>query len=208
MKKTRVNNLIADLKYMFRKEILKQYKAKGYKYINKPLNEEEYKSVMAEIYGNQYLDEKYSNFESQKSVKDWLVNLILNNLSNVSKVLDAGANRGYLMYSFMSKGIDAYGFDILEDKSRVLPECRDNFILGSILNIPKFNINFDLVTCIDVFEHIPINYIDLMAEQLININPKYFVFQISNDVISDGHITIKPSSFWIEKFTGGVSIDL
>lgn len=206
MEKKIINNLVVNIKYLIRKNIFKQYKAKGYKYINKPLTEEEYKNVLSEIYGNQYLDEKYSGFESQKPVKDWLVDLILKNLNQPATVLDAGANRGYLMRSFMDRGIDAYGFDILEDKSRVLKECSDKFKLGSILNIPDFNIKFDLVTCIDVFEHIPINYIDLMSEQLLNLNPRYFVFQISNDVISDGHITIKSSSFWINKFIRGGEI--
>lgn len=203
MKKSNIKNAAINLRYLIKKNLLRQYKAKGYKYINKPLSEKEYEMIILEIYGNQYLDSKYHDFESQKPAKDWLVDLVLNNLKNINKVLDAGANRGYLMHSFMSRGIDAYGFDILEDKSRVLPECRNNFKLGSILNIPEFNINFDLVTCIDVFEHIPINYIDLMAEELIKLKSKYLVFQISNDVISDGHITIKPSSFWIKKFTRG-----
>jgi hypothetical protein len=96
---------------------------------------------------------------------------------------------------------DSFGFDILEDKSRVIEDSVDNYKLGSILDIPQFNTSFDLVTCIDVFEHIPINYTDKMANELIGLNPKYFVFQISNDVISDGHITIKQTNFWVNKFT-------
>lgn len=106
------------------------------------------------------------------------------------------------MKAFRELGYDSYGFDILEDTSEIIDYEKDNYLLGSILAIPKFNRTFDIVTCMNVFEHIPINFIDTMAEELLKLSPKYFVFEISSDAISDGHITLKKSKFWINKFPG------
>lgn len=200
MKEKKLHNFLENLRYWRDKTIKKRYKAKGHEHINTPLNELEYQSLMNDIYGNQYLDAKYADYLNQLPVKRWLVDLVSKYLKDIHMVLDAGANRGYLMEAFRSQGYDAYGFDILEDTSLVLENSRANYKLGSILDIPEFDVKFDLVTCIDVFEHIPINFIDKMAEELLKLNPQYFVFQISNDVISDGHITIQSTKFWVNKF--------
>lgn len=108
------------------------------------------------------------------------------------------------MKAFYELGYEVYGFDILDDKSAICESendiIRKNYYLGSILDIPKLPKHIDLLTCIDVFEHIPINYIDKMAQELLALAPRYFVFCISKDAISDGHITLKGTGFWVKKF--------
>lgn len=60
--------------------------------------------------------------------------------------------------------------------------------------------HLDLVTSTDVFEHIPINKVDIMVSELKKLSPKYFVFMISKDMLNDGHITLKNTKWWIRKF--------
>lgn len=110
------------------------------------------------------------------------------------------------MKAFLELGYKVYGFDILDDKSTIVNSendiVRNNYYLGSILDIPELPEKIDILTCIDVFEHIPINYVNQMAKQLLAISPGYFVFGISKDAISDGHITLKGTKWWTRKFKG------
>lgn len=138
-----------------------------------------------------------------------LISDVLNPSERKMIICDAGANKGYQMKAFLEIGkniYEAYGFDILDDKNKVVESPNDvvrkNYKLGSILDIPEFNIDFDIVMSTDVFEHIPINKTDIMAQQLLKLKPKYFVFQISRDVFNDGHITLKGTKFWTRKFKG------
>ena len=196
-----MQNILLDIRYCINAYLLKKYKYIGYEYINKPLSDEEYSILCRNLYGKRYLEEKYlDNFADHMRIKYWLADLVLSVLPDIKVVCDAGANRGYLMKAFTDRGIASYGFDILEDKSLVLQEVRENFKLGSILDVPRFNTEFDLVISIDVFEHIPINKTDLMVDELKKLNPRYFVLQISKDMLNDGHITLKGTDFWVRKF--------
>lgn len=175
----------------------------GHKYINKNINESEYSNLMEKLYGNQYLENKYDDEKNQ------MTNIIINILKlekGGMTICDAGANKGYLMKAFYELGFDVCGFDILENKECIVESendiIRKNFYLGSILDIPKLPNNIDVLACVDVFEHIPINHSDKMVSELLKLKPKYFVLGISKDALSDGHITLKGKKWWLKKFKG------
>ncbi len=196
-----IKNKIVNLQYYIKAYLLKKYKFIGYEYINKAISDNEYESLCKRLYGNQYLERLYgSQTDQQLQVKRWLVNVIKSVLPDVKTVCDAGANRGYLMQVFRESNIESYGFDILDNKDSVVQEVHEFYKIGSILDIPSFDVKFDLVTSIDVFEHIPINKTDQMVYQLKKLSPKYFVLQISKDMLNDGHITLKGTDFWVQKF--------
>lgn len=202
-------NIKVDIKYYLQKQLFGKYKkVVGNKYINKPMDERKFSELSEKVYGNKYIEENYTENEDEIfSRKQWIVNIIdryLNTKGDLSIICDADANRGYLMKAFFDKGYKAYGFDILEDKSHILDNdnLKKNYKLGSILDIPHFDVTFDIVTCMNVFEHIPINFTDKMAEELLKLSPHYFVFEISKDAISAGHITLKNTRWWTKKFKG------
>jgi len=67
--------------------------------------------------------------------------------------LDVGCGLGYLINEAVEEGIDAYGLDL----SRYAVEnviMKDRVLLGSIVNIPYRSNTFDVVSAIDVIEHI------------------------------------------------------
>lgn len=202
-------NLRVNIKYY----LFQQFKANavGHEFINHNITEIQYQELLQKLYGNQYLSEKYeNNYEERMEGKREFAKLVSNilNPENIPmKICDAGANKGYQMKAFLELGIyEVYGFDILDDKNLIIESPNDivrkNYMLGSILNIPKFDVEFDIVISTDVFEHIPLNKIDTMVEQLLKLQPRYFIFQISRDVFNDGHITLKGTRFWISKFKG------
>lgn len=196
-----IRRFLADLKYNIQVARGK-FDYVGKEYANKSLSDAEYAELCNRLYGNQYLKSKYTDYDSQMVTKRWLVDLILTHLPSVKNVLDIGANRGHIMQVFKEKGLDVYGFDILEDLSEVFPDLRANYKTGDVLkSIPEFPVTFDLVTSFDVFEHLPINMVPKAAENIKKLNARYLVFQISKDRLNDGHIALKGTDFWVSQFS-------
>lgn len=119
-------------------------------------------------------------------------------------VLDLGANKGYTMLAFLEKHYDVWGIDILEDKSDIIDSpdniVREHYILGSVCDMPKFPKKPDIIISINVFEHIPVNKVSKMAIGIEQLGAKYLVFVISKDIMSEGHITLKGTNWWVRKF--------
>lgn len=205
--RNRLSRVKKNLIYDYQTKIKKMYRMVGYEYINKEMKQTQYKELCNALYGNQYLKDKYmDSTELQIEVKRWIVDVILYALGteNIHSMCDAGANRGYLMAAFNEKSIESYGFDILDNKELVIGG-QDGFIaknykIASIVNGVNFNRVFDLVTCIDVVEHIPVNYSSKMAQTLKNLGAKYIVLQVSCDQLNDGHITLKGTKYWKKLF--------
>ncbi|GEM_PF-2913875 len=193
--------LLADLKYYF--QVIKgNFNYVGKEYANKAISEVEYAELCKRLYRNQYLKAKYTDYDSQMKTKKWLVDLILSHLPSVKIVLDIGANRGHIMQVFKEKGLDVYGFDILENLSEVFPDLRANYKTGDVLkSIPDFEVAFELVTSFDVFEHLPVNMVPSATENIKKLNAQYLVFQISKDMLNDGHIALKGTNFWVSQFS-------
>lgn len=136
--KKEIKNLMINGLYYYRCYVKKEYDyIKGHTFINKPMSDEQYKLFVKELYGNKYVENKYTHDEDvQMESKRWFVNLVLNNLQ-IKSMCDAGANRGYLMKAFSERGIKVCGFDILDSLDAVLPEMREHYKIGSILDIPN-----------------------------------------------------------------------
>jgi 2-polyprenyl-3-methyl-5-hydroxy-6-metoxy-1,4-benzoquinol methylase len=70
------------------------------------------------------------------------------------KVFDAGCAWGFLVEGFWDRGVEARGVDISEYAvSKVRPDMKGNCSVGSVTD-PIPGGPYDLVTCIEVLEHV------------------------------------------------------
>ena len=85
---------------------------------------------------------------------------------NPKKVLDAGCAWGFLVESLWDRGVESWGFDISDYAfDKVRPDMKKYCSVGSL--IEPIDTKFDLITCIEVLEHIPENDARQAVEMLI-----------------------------------------
>jgi len=74
----------------------------------------------------------------------------------VDMVLDVGCGDGYLCYQFNKKIKNVCGIDFAENRVKYakskFPEIE--FVQGDIYNLPIQNNSYDIITCVEVLEHI------------------------------------------------------
>src|SRR3972149_7053071 len=82
-------------------------------------------------------------------------------------VLDAGCALGFLVEAFRNRGVEAYGVDISEYAiQNVYPKIKKYCWIGSITDpFPK---KYDLITSIEVLEHMPQRESERAIENLCN----------------------------------------
>lgn len=130
------------------------------------------------------------------------------NILGAKSAVDIGCGSGALLEAFMRKGIPAYGIDSNEVNKAYFDQRNPDEAYRFILDYAQNAIidqKVDIVTCIEVFEHIP----DEFNEQILNLWKErcdYFLF--SSTPYTDtpefdkqwGHINVKPTDHWIKFF--------
>ncbi len=130
----------------------------------------------------------------------------------VKTVLDAGCGSGKLMrYLIENCGneFDVKGFDIADN-------CLDDFFkgrekdflrVGCLWEPRDFKKNFDAVVCVDVLEHIPVEKVPAVLQNLRRSAAKfcYLGIALSEDHFGPVllgeplHLTVKPSHWWLDR---------
>lgn len=125
--------------------------------------------------------------------------------------LDVGCAKGYLVKSLCDLGIDASGIDPSEYAvSQVPPEISDKIQPGMAQSIPFDNDTFDVVTCFDVMEHIPVQQVPKVLKELLRVSKQWVVLRVvTREVEGDidpSHETIRGKDWWAEKIekAGGI----
>jgi SAM-dependent methyltransferase len=116
-----------------------------------------------------------------------------------SRVFDAGCALGLLVEGFWDRGVEAYGRDISSFAiANVRPDLRQYCEVGSIAD--PVSGEYDLVTCIEVLEHMPeqlaIQAIDAMAAAA----PRIFFSSSPTDFDEPTHINVRPPIYWLRRF--------
>lgn len=126
------------------------------------------------------------------------------------KWLDVGCGLGYLVKEAEEEGIDAYGIEISEHalSNAVI---KGKIIQASITNIPFSNESFDVVSAIDVLEHIHPREVLKAVSEIYRVlkpgglliittpNPCY----IGDWIYDLTHINVRPLKYWsmiLEKY--------
>jgi len=124
------------------------------------------------------------------------------NKNDISNLLDYGCGKG----EFYDKkfNLDNIEYPSFKNFWGVDIDLYDpGYTRYSKLNEKK---NYDMVICIDVLEHIPIEDIDYVLEQLSNLSKKYIFLNVgcysAAALLPNGenaHITIQKPEWWYEK---------
>ncbi len=115
-------------------------------------------------YGEEYWHERYG-FETYEAdlqrLMRWyrgLLRTIAPAVPPSGRYLDAGCGHGALVHLMHARGYDAYGFDLsrwmLEQALRFAPELAGHLAWGDAEQEIPFEGPFDLITCVEVVEHL------------------------------------------------------
>ncbi|GEM_PF-5340406 len=170
---------------------------------NRPLSLEE-KRRLREFYGAHYpVKSNYTNLHPFNRVislfRVWITHRVFGELG---KVLDAGCSAGGEVLAFRQAGVDAWGFDLCPElKDVCFDPVRPYLRIGSVDHIPfSREDGFTTLISYDVLEHVPVDELEGFPRELERLGVRNISCVIAKDTISEGHITIQETSWWLELF--------
>ena len=121
------------------------------------------------------------------------------------KVLETGCAKGFLTRALRNRGIETYGIDISQYAiENADPLSKPYLTLGSILELPYKDNEFDLITCYDVLEHLDEREVVIAIKEICRVSSKFITMKcpfVVYDWDKDkSHIGIKPKEDWIKLF--------
>lgn len=112
---------------------------------------------------------------------------------------DAGCAIGFLVEAFWDRGVEARGRDISEFAiSQVRPDVRKYCEVGSLSD--PIEGSFDLVTCVEVVEHMPQAAAELAIKQLAAATNVILFSSTPNDFDEPTHVNVRPTLYWLQQF--------
>jgi SAM-dependent methyltransferase len=110
-------------------------------------------------------------------------------------VLDAGCAMGFLVEALVQRGVDAYGVDVSEYAiSQVHESVRDRCRVQSLTE--PLERRYDLITCIEVVEHIPPEECDSTLDNLCAATDRLLLSTTPEDYREATHLNVRPPEDW------------
>jgi SAM-dependent methyltransferase len=115
------------------------------------------------------------------------------------RVFDAGCALGLLVEAFWDRGVEAHGRDVSRFaignvRSDLRPYCQVGSIADPILG------EYDLVTCIEVLEHMPEELALQAIRSITAAAPRVFFSSSPDDFDEPTHINVRPPIYWLRHF--------
>ena len=112
-----------------------------------------------------------------------------------SSSLDAGCALGFLVEALRKRGVDAWGIDISEYAiSEVDESIRDRCGVASLSEpLPR---RYDLITCIEVVEHVPPEETDRVIANLCQATDRILLSTTPQDYGEPTHLNVQPPEAW------------
>ena len=111
-------------------------------------------------------------------------------------MFDVGSGTGCFVNTWRSNGIEAYGVD------RLPREAWPHLFEADLTKPFKVNKEFDLVTCVEVAEHLPIAAADILCDTLaglLKVNGILVFTSAQPGQPGDGHVNCQPAEYWRAK---------
>src|ERR1035441_6287233 len=111
------------------------------------------------------------------------------------RVLDAGCAMGFLVEAFWDRGVECSGIDlspyaISQVRRDVQPYCRVDSLTNAILE------RYDLITCIEVLEHIPSAQAEIVMANLCQAANIILFSSNPSDFVEPTHCNVRPTIYW------------
>ncbi|MDX6590148.1 MAG: hypothetical protein QOI84_1422 [Solirubrobacterales bacterium] len=115
-----------------------------------------------------------------------------------TSVLDAGCAMGFLVEELRKRGVDAWGIDVSEYAiSQVHESVADRCRVASLTE--PLDRRYDLITCIEVLEHIPPAESDRAIENLCAATDRLLISSTPGDYGEPTHLNVLPPEGWAAK---------
>lgn len=154
------------------------------------------------LYGREYYKSYFGQGDSIPYERNdhWLeffggiADQIVQRLSPAS-VLDVGCALGFLVEALRERGVDASGIDaseyaIGEAHETVAPHLRVESVLSPISG------RYDLVTCIEVIEHLPAGDAPAAVRNIAEITDRLLLSTTPSDYEEPTHFNVQPPGYW------------
>jgi SAM-dependent methyltransferase len=110
-------------------------------------------------------------------------------------VLDAGCAMGFLVEALRERGVDAWGVDISEYAISQADEAVSDYCSVASLTEP-FSRHYDLITCIEVIEHIPPAEAGKVIANLCAATDRILLSSTPQDYGEPTHLNVQPPEAW------------
>jgi hypothetical protein len=115
------------------------------------------------------------------------------------KTLDAGCAKGFLIRALREHHVDAFGVDASEYAiSQADDSIKDYVRVGSITE--DLGGPYDLISCIEVIEHLPDSEIELAIERLCAATDRILFSSTPHDFVEPSHLSVKLPEDWVALF--------
>lgn len=118
-------------------------------------------------------------------------------------VLDVGCAIGFLVEALWQRGVRAYGIDISEYAIGQVPRNLQEFCRVASVTGPlpaEFPERFDLITCIEVLEHIPKDDAPDAVKNMASRTGCILFSSTPEDIEEPTHLNVRPVLYWLQLF--------
>ncbi|HET9658092.1 MAG TPA: class I SAM-dependent methyltransferase [Kineosporiaceae bacterium] len=114
-------------------------------------------------------------------------------------VLDAGCAMGMLVGALRERGVDATGVDLSEYAvSKADPRAAGHLRVGDLTQ--PLDARYDLITCIEVLEHIEAGQVEKVIANLTGATDRLLISTTPDDFKEGTHVNVRPPAYWATLF--------
>ncbi|MBI4880882.1 MAG: glycosyltransferase [Planctomycetes bacterium] len=157
-----------------------------------------------EIYDAEYYEHHCGSVPYRRDVAVWQnhFSVAARNLVETfrpRKTLDVGCAMGFLVEHLRDLGVEAYGIDASEYAvSQVREDIRPYCRVG--LATEPFGEQYDLITCIEIAEHLPEEHAAVLVKNLCDHAREIVFSSTAEDHAERTHVNVQPAEYWQELF--------
>lgn len=151
-----------------------------------------------DAYYRDYDGQRYERNDQWLSLFGHFADRIVTTLRPV-RTLDAGCAIGLLVESLEQRGVDAYGLDISEYAIGQVPESLRDRCWEQSLTKPIEG-RYDLVTCIEVIEHLPAADAPDAVANLCSVTDAVLLSSTPIEHEEPTHLNVQPPEYWSALF--------